>query len=47
MNGTPDVIIIFDKMQTELFFNKSKIPKSDYKNLYTDNVWHNLYVKCK
>jgi hypothetical protein len=43
----PDMIIIFDKIQSDLFFAQAGLPVSDYRSLPMDSEWHAIYVRAR
>lgn len=45
IKASPDLIIIFDKVQTENFFSQSGVIKSEYENVFPDSESHAVYLK--
>lgn len=46
MNGQPDIIVfIYDKIQSEQFFNQSGISQLEYYNILDSNSPHAVYIK--
>lgn len=45
MNGSPDIIIIFDKVQTGTFFSQSELDASEYINVLPDSESHAVFER--
>lgn len=45
MKASPDLIVIFDKVQTENFFSQSGVIKSEYENAFSNSESHAVYLK--
>lgn len=45
INGSPDIIIVFDKVQSEIFFSQSNLLATDYENVLSGPAEHAVYKK--
>ncbi len=45
MNGKPDIILVLNKNQSEVFFSQSGTLESEYINIITNNSLHAVYLK--